>query len=68
MSHGHNHNCGGGEHSHDHSDADLGAVYSLFSKIDSQRVQCLNEAREGSGRTVFRSWDSRKDKDKVLYM
>ncbi|KAK7502244.1 hypothetical protein BaRGS_00006608 [Batillaria attramentaria] len=66
MSHGHSHACGGGEHSHDHPDADLGDMYSLFLKIDADRVECLNEVTEGSGKTVFRAWDLRKDKDKFV--
>lgn len=63
MSHGHSHSCGSGEHSHEHPDAELGTMYSLYLKIDSMRVQCLNEVKEGSGKTVFKPWEQRKDKD-----
>ena len=67
MSHGHGH-CGGMcGHDHDHSDGDLGFSYSLYLKINLQCVQCLNEAVDGSGRAVFKSWDLRKDVTKVQH-
>lgn len=67
MSHGHSHGaCGGdSDHSHDHPDEELGKMYSLYLKIDTERLQCLNEAQDGSGKTVFKPWDQRKDKEKV---
>ena len=40
-------------------------VYSLYQKIDTEKLQCLNEAEEGSGRTVFKPWDERLDRTKV---
>ena len=29
------------------------------------RLQCLNEAEEGSGKKVFKPWEERLDKSKV---
>ena len=40
---------------------------SLYQKIDTEKLQCLNEAEEGSGKKVFRPWDERLDKSKVDY-
>ena len=58
--HGHSHDCGGGENDdHGHGPADRAAEYSLYSKIDTERVQCLNEAEDGSGKTVFKAWDKK---------
>lgn len=65
--HGHGHSHGGCEADHDHApDADRGTVYSLYLKIDTERVQCLNEAEEGSARYVFKPWDQRLDKEKFV--
>lgn len=56
MSHHHCH------HDHDHGNADeLGIQYNLYEKIDKENLQCLNESVEGSGKTVFKSWDKRLD-------
>lgn len=65
---GHGHSHGGCEgHDHDHvTDADRASAYSLYLKIDTERVQCLNEAEEGSAKYVFKPWDKRLDKEKVL--
>lgn len=38
---------------------------SLYQKIDTENLQCLNEAEDGSGKTVFKPWDERLDKTKV---
>ena len=65
MSHNHGHGHGGCHgHSHEPS-ADGGNQFSLYLKIDTDRVQCLNETTEGSGKTVFKSWDDRLDTEKV---
>lgn len=39
--------------------------YSLYQKIDTEKLQCLNESEEGAGKTVFKPWDERLDKTKV---
>lgn len=66
---GHGHSHGGCEdHDHDHvTEADRAAAYSLYLKIDTERVQCLNEAEEGSAKHVFKPWDQRMDKEKVTF-
>lgn len=60
-------------HSHDHSggcsheavDVDnpneMGIQYSLFSKIDMENLECLNEDVENSGKSVFRAYENRLD-------
>lgn len=64
--HGHSHGCG--EH-HEHdvhtTDEERGALFSLYLKIDTNKVQCLNETVDGSGKTIFKPWDKRKDKENV---
>lgn len=41
---------------------------SLYKKIDSEKVQCLNESEEGAGKTVFKPWDERFDRTKASYV
>lgn len=66
----------GGHCSHQHADhggddahtgPELGIQYTLYTKIDIENVQCLNEAVEGSGKTVFKPWDERLDFDRVSF-
>lgn len=65
--HGHSHGEGGCEHDHDHTpESDLASSYSLYLKIDTEKVTCLNEATEESGKHVFKPWDKRMDKEKVI--
>ena len=59
------HSCGHEHHEHDHSGPDLGALYSLYTKIDIEKVECLNEETDGSGKCVFKAWDKRMETDKV---
>ncbi|EDO35017.1 predicted protein [Nematostella vectensis] len=62
--HGHSHNHG---HSCQHEDPnERGNQFSLYQKIDLFRLQCLNEAEEGSGKDVFKSWDERLDTTKFV--
>ncbi|KAK2155902.1 hypothetical protein NP493_2030g00014 [Ridgeia piscesae] len=60
MPHGHSHCCGQ-EHDHDDDTPDRGSQFSLYMKIDTERVECLNETTEGSGKLVFKPWDQRLD-------
>lgn len=63
---GHGHSHGGCEHDHDHTpESELASSYSLYLKIDTERVTCLNETVEESGKYVFKPWDKRLDKEKV---
>jgi len=63
MPEGHDH-CGGGC---EHDDSpELGIQYSLHQKIDVDRVQCLNELEEDSGKYVFKPWEDRLNNDKVV--
>lgn len=54
-------NCGGS-----HSEIESGICSNLYEKIDLDRVQCLNERLEGTGATVFKTWDKRLDRDKYV--
>lgn len=54
-----------GDSSHHHESEELGIEYSLYTKIDKNNVECLNEARDGSGKTVFKSWEDRLNFDNV---
>lgn len=55
----HGHSCDG-DHDHDET-PELGLQYSLYSKIDKDNLECLNESVEGSGKTVFKPWEERLD-------
>ncbi|XP_066060399.1 PITH domain-containing protein 1 isoform X2 [Chamaea fasciata] len=46
--------------------AERGAAWGLYLRIDRQRLQCLNERREGSGATVFRPWEERRDRSQFV--
>lgn len=55
------------KHDHGHvTDADKASAYSLYRKIDIYKLQCLNEAVEGSGKYVFKPWDQHMDKEKFV--
>ena len=41
------------------------ATCSLYKKIDILKVQCLNESVEGAGKSVFKPWEDRLDREKV---
>ncbi|PIO29823.1 hypothetical protein AB205_0037220 [Aquarana catesbeiana] len=64
MSHGHSHG-GGCSCSAERSDGpERGLEYGLYQKIDLEKLQCLNESKEGSGKTVFRAWEERGDRSR----
>lgn len=46
--------------------ADPAVLYSLYQKIDTEKVQCLNESVDGSGKTVFKPWEDRLDISKFV--
>lgn len=53
------------DHNHDHEAPERGQQYSLYLKIDLLNVECLNEARDGSGKDVFKPWEERLSTEKV---
>ncbi|XP_017886710.1 PITH domain-containing protein GA19395 [Ceratina calcarata] len=53
--------CGG-----KHDETELGIHYNLFQKIDIENLECLNETEEGSGASVFKTWENRLDKNKYV--
>ena len=55
-----------GECGHSNPGDGAGDKYSLYLKIDTEKVKCLNESIEGSGKLVFKAWDDRLDKEKVV--
>lgn len=44
----------------DHS-PEMGIEYSLYQKIDMENLEVLNEAEEGSGKTIFKPFEERLD-------
>jgi len=68
MSHSH---CGDESHSHDHGDhsppPDSVPGDSLYSKVDRDRVWCLNERVQGMARDIIKPWDQRLDTEKVFH-
>lgn len=60
--HRHGHGCGcEGEH----EPSERGLEYGLYRRIDLEKLQCLNESRDGDGKLVFKPWDQRNERDKV---
>ncbi|GJQ66837.1 hypothetical protein Trydic_g7869 [Trypoxylus dichotomus] len=57
----HGHSCEG-DNNH-HESPETGLEYSLYAKIDKDNLECLNEAVEGSGRTIFKPWEERLNFD-----
>ncbi|KAI7690185.1 hypothetical protein SSS_00123 [Sarcoptes scabiei] len=55
------HNCNG--HNSINDPDNCGLLYSLYTKIDLSKLECLNESIEGSGRTVFKPWEERLNFD-----
>uniref|UniRef100_A0A023GG31 Putative thioredoxin-like protein n=1 Tax=Amblyomma triste TaxID=251400 RepID=A0A023GG31_AMBTT len=71
MAHHHHHHDDGGDPCGGHGGSsplgpEMGVQYSLYSKIDLDNVQCLNEVKEGSGKSVFKPWEQRMDRDKYV--
>ncbi|KAF0310146.1 PITH domain-containing protein [Amphibalanus amphitrite] len=67
---------GGHDDHHHHGDcahedtgvdpSEMGIMYSLYQKIDIDHVVCLNEQEEESGKTIFKAWENRLDKEKYV--
>merc|ERR1719445_3004697 len=67
MTGGHHHSCGGCEHgAAGLLGEESGLSYSLYQKIDMANLTCLNEEVEDSGKTVFKPWESRLDREKFV--
>ncbi|KAK6632447.1 hypothetical protein RUM44_007489 [Polyplax serrata] len=62
---GHSHNRCDGDDKHDDT-PEMGIEYSLFKKIDSDNLECLNEKIQHSGKDVFKSWENRLNTDKFV--
>lgn len=59
----HGHSCEG-DHKHDNT-PEMGLQYSLYEKIDTENLECLNETNEGSGKTIFKPWEERLNFENV---
>nr|CAD7406707.1 unnamed protein product [Timema poppensis] len=65
---GHQHGRGcEGDENHDDS-PEMGVEYSLYSKIDLENMECLNEKIENSGKDVFKAWEDRLNFEKYESM
>lgn len=68
MPHGHSHGSGSCEH--EAADVDnaleMGIQYSLYTKIDLNNLECLNEGTDGSGKTVFKPYEERLNFEKFV--
>jgi len=64
-SHGGHEGCGG-HGAAGKSGEEFGLAYSLYAKVDKERLECLNEATDNSCREVFRPWDQRLDRTKFV--
>ncbi|CAD7078801.1 unnamed protein product [Hermetia illucens] len=40
---------------------EMGIQYSLYKRIDLENLECLNEEEDGSGKTVFKPYESKLD-------
>ncbi|KAL3281721.1 hypothetical protein HHI36_004925 [Cryptolaemus montrouzieri] len=56
--------CDGDRHSHD--SPEMGVEYSLYTKINKDNLECLNEDTEGSGKTIFKPWEERLNFNTVV--
>lgn len=66
MPHDHDHDgaCGHGVDDSDYL-KELGIQYSLYTKIDIDNLECLNESNEGSAKLVFKPYEERLNFDTV---
>lgn len=64
--HGDGHGVGHCECEAEKDSPDRGFEFGLYKKIHLERLQCLNESRDGAGRLVFKPWDQRGDKSKFV--
>jgi hypothetical protein len=50
----------------DHEPTNESVEWSIFSRIDTDNLQCLNEAVDESCKKIFRPWEERLSKDYVV--
>ncbi|XP_044752305.1 PITH domain-containing protein GA19395 [Coccinella septempunctata] len=62
---GHGSTCCEGD-SHKNETQEMGVEYSLYTKINKDNLECLNEECEGSGKTIFKPWEERLNFDTVV--
>jgi len=62
--HGHGGGCASDAVHFDHGEAEQ--QYNMFTYIDRDKVNVLNEEIEGTGIQVFKAWDDRFDKSKSV--
>lgn len=51
--------------SHQNETDEMGVEYSLYTKINKDNLECLNEECDGSGKTIFKPWEDRLNFDTV---
>lgn len=63
----HHHHHDGCAHESNDSDylKEIGIQYGLYTKIDLENLECLNEAEDGSARFIFKPYEQRLNFDKV---
>lgn len=67
MPHNHDHHHGPHQCEAEATSSDLdnvlemGIQYSLYQKIDTENLECLNETEEDSGKKVFKAFENRLD-------
>ncbi|CAF5046618.1 unnamed protein product, partial [Rotaria sp. Silwood1] len=57
------HSC---SHACQHVDETNVGQWNLYTKIDKYNLQCYNEKHDGSDKDVFRAWEERLDRSKVV--
>lgn len=62
--HDHHHDCAAESSESDYL-KEIGIQYSLYTKIDMENLECLNETEEGSGKTIFKPYEDRLNFEKV---
>lgn len=69
MPHDHHHHGGGCVHESSDSDylKEIGIQYSLYTKIDMENLECLNETVDGSAKMIFKPYEERLNFDKVSW-
>jgi len=61
----HNHGEGGCDHgAAGQLGEEMGLAYSLYQRIDMDKLECLNETEEDSVKNIFIPWENRLQKEK----